>query len=305
MQSITTDPDIVVPIYESDNNRQLNLSILDESFDKKALSYYHLSIQLGLEGFSFCILDTKRNKYIGLGSSRFSKIHDYPNLCDEIKELIHKNDLLQNKYKSVSASIVHGKSTLIPTALFEKSNEKNYLLFNHSLENDEDIATDKLNNLDSLNLYALPHCVESTLKERFPAVKIYHHSSSLIEGLLIQYKNQNDKKLIIHFRSGSFDVVALDGKDLTLYNSFNYQTKEDFVYYILFVCEQLKLNPENLKLVLLGEIEKRSDHYSLLYKYIRNISFGERSGSFEYSYLFDEMPKHFYYNLFNQFLVIG
>jgi len=286
-------------------NLKPDLSILDESFDKKALSHYHISLQFGFDEFSFCILDTKRNKYIALESYHFEGFHDYPALCENIKDMILKNALLQNKYKSVSASIVHNRATLIPAALFEKSNEKNYLLFNHSLEKDEDIATDKLNSIDSLNLYALPDCVESTLKEAFPAIKIYHHSSHLIEGLLIQYKNQNDKKLVIHYRSGYFDIVALNGKDLILYNFFNCRTKEDFVYYILFVCEQLKLNPENLNLVLAGEIEKKSDYYSLLYKYIRNISFGERSDRLEYSYLLDEVPKQFYYNLFNQYLCVS
>ncbi|MFH1321120.1 MAG: DUF3822 family protein [Bacteroidota bacterium] len=279
------------------------ISLIDESFDKNLLSQYHLSLQLGLEGFSFCILNTKRNKYIGLESWHFERIQNSVSLCVILDKLIQKNDLLQMRYKSASALIVHNRSTLIPTPLFEKSNEEDYLGFNHSIDKDEKVAADKLSNLDSLNLYILPQCVDSTLKNAFPGVSIFHHSSSLIEGLLIQYKNHNDKKLIIHFRDSHFDVVVLDGKNLILFNSFDYQTKEDFVYYILFVCEQLQLNPENQELVLIGEIEKNSDHYSLLYKYIRNISLGERSDSFEYSYLFNDTPKHFYYNLFSQYLL--
>jgi len=57
-----------------------------------------------------------------------------------------------------------------------------------------------------------------------------------------------------------------------LFNSFEYQTKEDFIYYILFTAEQLKLNPETFKLQLLGEISEESDLFKIAYRYIRNIS---------------------------------
>ena len=103
-----------------------DVSFFDESFDKNLLPNYHLSLQLGLRGFSFSILDTKRNKYIGLESIQFETNLDFPAICDAFQEQLNKKELLQDEYKSVSAAIVHNKSTLIPVPLFEQSKKENY-----------------------------------------------------------------------------------------------------------------------------------------------------------------------------------
>ena len=56
-------------------------------------------------------------------------------------------------------------------------------------------------------------------------------------------------------------------------NCFEYDTKEDFLYYLLFTAEQLSLNPEKFELILLGDINKNSPAYKMAWDYIKNISF--------------------------------
>jgi len=88
---------------------------------------------------------------------------------------------------------------------------------------------------------------------------------------------------------------------MLFYNSFNYHSAEDFIYYLLFVCEQLHLNPETIEVVLLGEIEKNSTVYSLTQKYIRTIIFGERTDGAQYSYQLQTIPSNYYFTLFNNY----
>ena len=57
------------------------------------------------------------------------------------------------------------------------------------------------------------------------------------------------------------------------YNIFEYQTKEDFIYYILFTLEQLELSTDKTNVSLLGDINKQSELYKILYTYVRNIVF--------------------------------
>ncbi len=63
--------------------------------------------------------------------------------------------------------------------------------------------------------------------------------------------------------------------------------------------EQLGLNPESVNLVFMGEIDKNSALYHIAFKYVRNISFIERSDYFRYSYVLDELQSHNFYNLLN------
>jgi len=49
-----------------------NISLIDETLDKNLTANYNLSIQVSLDGFSFCIKDLIRNKYIVLKHIDFS-----------------------------------------------------------------------------------------------------------------------------------------------------------------------------------------------------------------------------------------
>ena len=273
--------------------------IMDETY-ATAVGKYSLSIRLSMDGFSFCILDIARNKYVALQTFAFQSCSDHNTLCTKIEEIVKKNGILMHKFKSVSAYLVLPVSTLVPNAIYEADKTKTYLEFNHPLEGNEIISSDHIKLIDTQNIFAVPRVIDALLKELFPSVKIHHYSTALIGGLLLQYKNQNEKKVVVHVQPSHFEIIVVEGGKLLFYNTFNHQTTEDFMYYLLFACEQLKLNPETLELVLIGEVEKNSTLYLILNKYVRNIRFGERNENYEYSYGFEDIPKHFYYNLLNQ-----
>ena len=66
--------------------------------------------------------------------------------------------------------------------------------------------------------------------------------------------------------------MVVSQKKLQLYNQFDYQTKEDLLYFILFSFEQLNIEPETVKLKLFGAIEKDDPVYDICYNYIKDIS---------------------------------
>ncbi|HIE44957.1 MAG TPA: DUF3822 family protein [Flavobacteriaceae bacterium] len=57
-----------------------------------------------------------------------------------------------------------------------------------------------------------------------------------------------------------------------MYNTFEYKTVEDFIYYVLFSMDQLQLNVEDVELELLGKIKEEDGLFIALYKYVRNVS---------------------------------
>jgi hypothetical protein len=50
--------------------------------------------------------------------------------------------------------------------------------------------------------------------------------------------------MTVHFSEGHFEIIVIQNQKLLLFNSFDYQTPEDFIYYVLFTAEQLSLNPK-------------------------------------------------------------
>jgi hypothetical protein len=50
--------------------------------------------------------------------------------------------------------------------------------------------------------------------------------------------------MTVHFSEGHFENYCYPKSEVVIFNSFDYQTPEDFIYYVLFTAEQLSLNPK-------------------------------------------------------------
>jgi hypothetical protein len=282
--------------------RQVN-SFVDESFDPKSLADLQLVLQLGNDGLFAVIFDKEKNKYIAFEYYSFQQVYNADLLGDLFDIALKESKFLSHRYKAVSCSVVNSISTIVPAALFEDDRKKVYLKFNSSLQGDELVMVDEIRNLDAKNVFGLPFSIKSKLDSLYIKVTYHHFSSALIETLLSQNKNETKKKLFVHVQASHFEALVIEGKKLIFYNTFNYHSAEDFMYYLLFVCEQLQMNPENTETVMIGEIERTSAIYSLTQKYIRNLKFGERTDNSVYSYQLQTFPKHFYFSLFNSYLV--
>jgi Protein of unknown function (DUF3822) len=119
-----------------------------------------------------------------------------------------------------------------------------------------------------------------------------HANSILVQKLLDVSKNNDNRKMFVQVSDTHFEIVVLQNQKLELFNSFDYKTPEDFIYYILFTAEQLHLNPESFKLELLGNIEEGDALYNIAYKYVRDVSLFDVS--FMYNHLsVKENREHF------------
>ena len=136
--------------------------------------------------------------------------------------------------------------------------------------------------------------------EVWPGATIKHFSSILIESLLINFKNKTrNNSLFVQLHKDYFELVYLKNGKLFFHNSFKFKTKEDFIYFLLAAIDQLNLNPETVKLNLLGDFSKSSIFYEMVYQYIRHIEFVEKNEIFNYSYLLDKIAHHQFHTLFN------
>lgn len=277
-------------------------SFIDESFDAKQVSNFHLSLQIGNDGILATVYDKPKNKYIAFEYFSFQQVFNFDVIADLIDLATKESAIIAYKYKSVVCSVINNLSTLVPNPLFEEDRKKTYLKFNSSLQGNEFILADEIKNLDAQNVFALPFSLKAKLDGLFNNISYQHFSTGLIDSLLAQNRNQTKKQVFVHIQQSHFEVIVIEGKKLLFYNTFNHHSAEDFIYYLLFVCEQIQLNPETIEFVLLGEIEKTSAIYNIMQKYARHIKFGARTDNTEFSYQLQTFPRHFYFTLFNHFL---
>ena len=263
------------------------------------LSNVKLSIQINLNGLSFCVLEENTNTITYLNHLVFDRKLTPFELLDHLKEAFNSIEILQNTFSAVTIIYVNELSTLVPSPLFNEDNLADYLKFNSKILKSDFISYDEISINFSVNVYIPYVNINNYIYDKFGAFTYKHFSTVLIDAILNIEKNASNPKMYVHVSKTHFEVlVTIKGK-LELYNTFDYVTKEDFIYYILFAIEQLNLNPETLEIVLLGDIKKDDDLYNITYKYIRFVSFGSRQDTFEYSQ--EAVANHSEFILLNSF----
>lgn len=267
-------------------------SKIDKSFAETNLLSYDLVLQVTERSSSYSIFDHVNDRFIALES------YGVP-----LPGVISRNQWLGNPFRSVRVIVENNRSTLIPSALFEESEKDSYLNFSVESGVEEKVLFDRLTRLEIVNIFGVNNMLYDQIFRFFPVAKVCHISSLLIEGIWMNFKNLiAEKRVFIFVREEAFNMMIFDRKQLVYSNAFQFRAPEDFVYFVIFVMEQLNLNPEEVPVTLLGNIDTKTPHFDLIYKYIRNIDFALRSESTHYSYVFDEVPGHSYYTLLNPVL---
>ena len=278
------------------------VQIINNSVDFNKSKDNHLSIQLSLDGFSFCIIDKNVNEVVLIQHIPFKNSSSTPEKHLKNVELVFKDvDLLNKRYNSVNVSHVNDLSTLVPKPLFDPNHINSYIKYSSKTYKNDYIVYDEIENHDMFNVFIPFVNINNFLLEKFGSFEYKHFSSILVEHLLNTYKFSERPHLFVDLHNEHFEIVAIENNKLVLYNSFKYKTEEDFIYYILFTAEQLNFNPEKFELVLSGSIVKDDTYYKIAYNYVRNISLLENRSKYTFSESFNEETKREFYTLLNQY----
>ena len=256
------------------------MAITNNSSNK--LTHLDLSIQLSLSGLSFCILNTDSNTITLVKELRFEKQLNPLEVLDELKSIFVTETILNNDFSNVT--IIHDNelATLIPKSLFNENHLADYLKFNSKILKSDFIAYDSILENDSANVYVPYININNFIYDKFGAFTFKHVTTVLIASILQFESDSTTTKVFVNVSFNHFEIVVLEKNKLLLSNSFVFNTKEDFIYYILFTAEQLNLDAETLNLIFIGDINEQDELYKITYKYIRNVSFGNRKDDFKY-----------------------
>ena len=160
---------------------------------------------------------------------------------------------------------------MVPNPLFDQNNLKNYLNQSVKVLAIDYISFEGLSNMDATTVYIPFVNINNFLFNKYGSFEYFHSFSKLTESLSIDDAKNDKDKIYIQVNNSDYELLAFKKNQLQVINRFDFNTAEDFIYYILFTAEQFNLNTETLDLILLGDIEKESELYSIVYKYIRNI----------------------------------
>ena len=270
-----------------ENNKTL---IKDSTFDSLQISNYHLSIELSEKSISYCIVDKNKYRCYLL----FSQNYESQNLL----KILNKDEFITREFLSKSISFVNFPNTLIPKELYNEKDKKNIFSVNHSLTNEE-LVIDELKS-KIINLYAIPNTIFQTVKNVIPEA-IFRSNSSILINYFLSLNNLQET-MFLFLKDSYINIVVTKGDSLIFQNKFEYQTKEDLLFYVLFSIQQLNFSNEEINTVIYGNISK--EEYNILYQYIRNIKFGNKLKDISCSNEFNNIEDHCYNILYRQFLCV-
>ncbi|WP_430809326.1 MULTISPECIES: DUF3822 family protein [unclassified Carboxylicivirga] len=274
--------------------------VVDQSFDTNITTSYFLSIRSSSGGLSFCVLDPVINTYIAFANIPFND-----NSKDNIKtqEVLLKEELLQLSYKKVFFLYESPRATLVPGALYDNTRHTDLFSLNHPLGNDPvELVAQKIKMADAWNLFSIPRFMYHLAKTQFDNIEFYQHYSPFIETCLIA-SQQKKRDVVMHIgiHSTFFDLLVIKDRKMVLCNSYSYSNTNDFLYFVLFAFEQLKLEADKTNVLIHGLDDKQSPLFRELKNYLRQTKISDPTTHFKFSnsMRIKDGDKLNFHNLFN------
>ncbi|MGG5507556.1 MULTISPECIES: DUF3822 family protein [unclassified Myroides] len=251
-----------------------------------------LIIQVSLQKFTFIIqeIESKRiHHFVSEGLNQNKTIED------QLHALFAKHEILNTPFEDVLVLHDSNLNTFVPTALFDEQAMGSYLQYNTKVFSSDFFAFDELTGKDINNVYIPYVQINNVLFEKLGSFTYQNINTALVERILTLSTDESEIEVYAYVQKDHFELVVTQKGELLLFNSFLYTTAQDFIYYLLFVYEQLKLDPEHIRLKLISRIEKEDPLFEQAYTYIRHVDILEEQAAIAPSLLLHyQVPKQHY-----------
>ncbi|WP_161891058.1 DUF3822 family protein [Pontibacter russatus] len=282
---------------------RLSHQIEDEAFALSQASYCNLYIALSPKAIRLAVADTVRNKFVVLEDYELITVFTPLQVAEQLRLIASENPLLQEQqWNVVRASLSNLHFTLVPETLYDPAHRQDYLRLNSGLNTrEEEVLSYRHGGLEAVNIFSADAAVCNALHDLFPRkrVQMVHQTSALIRSILHHTDRSPARHMCLFVERSYVTILVVNQSGLEFCNVFQYQTPEDFIYFIVFVMQEQKLNPEQETLLVWGDITHDSSLFHVLQKYVRHVKLGKKPTDVEYSYKFHDMFDHRYFELYS------
>jgi len=144
--------------------------------------------------------------------------------------LFNKHNIPQQKFSEII--VVHRNKlfSLVPKSLFDENELANYLKFNTKILATDHIEYDQVENHDMMTVYIPFVNVNNYIYELFGEFVFKHSGTVMVESLLTGQNIAKEPTCYVHVADRQMELTVISQRKLLLYNSFDFGTKEDFIY---------------------------------------------------------------------------
>ena len=228
-----------------------------------------LTILVSLKEISFYFNNSHNKSVIDSKLVSIEENNDISSLLDLLKKTLSEFDL--SNVLKVKLILNNKLSTLVPNELYDEKLNKDYLKYNCDLIDNDTTAVDEIIELDIKNIYVPYENINNFLIETFGSFDFFHFSSILIKKIYNKISCESCINFYVIPKNGLLNIILFEGKRLIFSNIFDYSCKEDVLYYILFVVDNVKNVNEGSEICIISKKEDMDDEINYLSKFIKNL----------------------------------
>ena len=281
--------------------------IKDERFDEDNIHHYHLLINIGTRDFQAVIVDPQQHQVLLLEDYVLPEVASMHELVQILEQLFDAHALLRAGFwKKIKVSFKNQKFVQVPKDLYAEESMDNYLRFNANVDRNLEFFSAVANaHTEAMTVFAVNKELQEWITRVYPSNPpvFVHQSAALIEGVLKFAEGRNDNPLYIYVDRFKLHIISCSNGKLIYYNQFQIRQFSDYVKYIMLVMKSLRMDQNSSQVVLWGYIGKNSPHYQEFYKYISNVTFGDRPSYLNFSYVYDEVQEHQFFDVYSIYLL--
>jgi hypothetical protein len=198
-----------------------------------------------------------------------------PDYIKNLEQLYNEDFfLIKKNWCSVTLSISNQKFTFVPHLLLSKKDLSTYMHVACGVDPNDEV-TSFTHALAKVSLvFSENAAVLNWFRKRYTGSNfhIIHQANAIIEGLQLESPSIHKTELFVWLEEHYLHIVVRNKTNLLYYNSFAYETCQDFLNYLSAVIQIMKLERSSCELIVGGLIEKNSLAYCQLKAYIPRIT---------------------------------
>lgn len=276
--------------------------IKDDRFEEDNIHEYSLLLNVGPRDVQVGVVDSTENRLLYLEDYVLPSVSSSDDLIYTLEQLFDYHAFIRAGFwKRIKIALKNQKLVQVPQALFDESAAQEYLKLNAQPSAKEETAFIAMEKSEAVTVFAIQKELKTWVEQKYPQKQftLLHQSAALIEGVMRVAEKRTDNPLYLYVDRFKLHILSVKEGKLVYYNQFTILSFQDYIRYIMLVMKTLNMDQQTSKVVMWGYIGKNSPHYHEFYKYIQNVTFGERPDNLKFGYMFDEVQDHHFIDLYS------
>ncbi|MEJ5995500.1 DUF3822 family protein [Pedobacter sp. Du54] len=268
-------------------NTQNSILLIDPSFDLSNSANCSLLVRVGIDSFSYAILDKESNTV----SAVFDE-QECSEVVNKLSERLKNDPYLGLTFNEIKLAIYTENNVSVPNSLFIGDDLKLNTTF-FSEPHSENIYTTAHPNFGFTSVFSFSKMTDEIIHRSFLNSKKYQPHVALLKLA----ENSADTSLLVDFTAGAMYVLYLKQKQVIFQHDYEIENAEEFNYYLLLMINQFGINLNDTEVYLSGIIHKNDDKYIRLTNYFNSTQFLDCADFNLNMQILEDMPSHYYTTL--------